>query len=109
MRGGRATALVRNDVQAVALGHQPQDRFDEILTIGAVNPRCAQNDMPRIGADAVLPRELAATIGSERRRLILLHIGKTLSPVEHIIGRDMNEGASHDARSLRQVATAPRH
>src|SRR5664280_933496 len=48
--------------------------------------------MPWIGGtDAKLSGKLAAAIGIERRHLILLDIRRPLSPVEHIVGRNMNE------------------
>src|ERR1035437_7212163 len=48
--------------------------------------------MPWIGGtDALLSGELAAAIGIERCNLILLGIGRALSAVEHVIGRNMNE------------------
>src|SRR6516162_9092326 len=87
----RAAALVGDDGQARALS-KAYDRPDKILAIRAIDPRRAQDDVPRIsGPDPALARELAAAIDVEWRDLILFHIGRTLAPVEHIIGRDMNE------------------
>src|SRR5262249_7699695 len=88
----RAAALVGDYGQALALGGKAQDRPDKILAIRAIDPGRAQDDVPwTSGTDAALARELAAAIDVEWRDLILFHIGSTLAPVEHIIGRDMNE------------------
>ena len=88
----RAAELVRDHGHAPALGGEAQDRPDKILAIRAIDPRRAQDDVPRIsGPDAALARELAATIDVEWRDLVLFHIGCPLAPVEHIIGRNMNE------------------
>jgi hypothetical protein len=91
-RRARAAALICDHRQTVTLGCEPQNRPDKILAIGTVDPRRAQDDVPRIsGPDPALARELAAAVGIERRHRILFDIGRALSPVEHIIGRDMDK------------------
>src|SRR5262245_49842960 len=88
----RAAALVGDHGQAFALGGKAQDRPDKILAIRAVDPRRAQDDVSWIsGPDAALARKLTATIDVKWRDLVLFHIRRALAPVEHIIGRDMNE------------------
>src|SRR6516165_6056928 len=77
----RAAALVGDHGQALALGGKPQNRPDKILAIRAIDPRRAQDDVPRIsGLDTALARELAATIDVEWRHLVLFHIARTLAP-----------------------------
>src|SRR5262249_22992918 len=43
------------------------------------------------GADGVFPDKLAAAIGIDWCRFVLLDIRRALAPVEHVIGRDVNE------------------
>ena len=107
-RRGGAAALICDHIQAVAFACEPQDRLDKILAKRAVDPRRAQDDVPRIGeADAVLARELAAAIGIERRHRISFDIGRALASVEHVISRDVNERntatAGLDRKSRRRV------
>ena len=64
----------------------------KFLPVGAVDPRCAQDDVPRIaGANALLAGKLAAAIGIERRGGVRFNIGSALAAIEHVVGRDVNE------------------
>src|SRR2546430_14078578 len=89
---GRAAALVCDYGEVITFSGEPQDALDKILAIRAVHPGRTQDHVPWVGsAHAALPRELAATVGVQRRCGIVFDIRRPLAPVKHVIGRDMNE------------------
>ena len=64
---GRAALLVGDDLDRVALGGEPQDRVDEVLAVGAEQPRGARDRVVRVRrGDLALAGELRAAVGRAR-------------------------------------------
>ena len=83
-------------------------RLEREVAIKVLSEGLAKDDVARIGgADAAFAREFAAAIGIERRHGIPFDIGRALAPVEHVIGRDVNErnpaAPGLDCKSRRRV------
>ena len=90
--GGGTAALVRDDPQDRPLGREPQHGFYEICSVSPVHPGGAQDDVVwRRRSHGALAGLLAAPIDIERIDRIRLAVGLALAPVEHIIGRQVNE------------------
>ena len=90
--GGRTAALVRDDAQDRPLGPEPQHGFHEICSICPVHPGGPQDDVVRRRRPhGALGGFLAAPIDIERVDGIRLAVGLALAPVEHVIGRQVNQ------------------
>ena len=99
MAPARSAAAVGHPVwsstilQLRALGAKPQHGANEIRAVRAEHPRRAQDQMLRAGAaHQTLALFLAPPIDIERSDRIVLPIGRSLRPVEHIVGGDLDEG-----------------
>src|SRR6185312_11759277 len=59
-RGGRAAVLIGHDGEALTLGGKAQERLNEILAVGAMEPCGAQDDVSHVHrCNGLLPGELA--------------------------------------------------
>ena len=63
VRCGWAASLVGDDIQNIAFQREASDGFDEILTVRAVHPRGAKDDMARIRqANPLLASKFATSV-----------------------------------------------
>ena len=89
---GRATELVGDHRELVALTRQSQHRLQEILAVDAVYPRGAKDEVVRLRlAHARFAFGLGAAIDGERRDRIVLDIGAGFLAVENVVGGEVHE------------------
>src|SRR4029077_285729 len=66
---------------------QPQHRGDEVLAVDAEEAGGADDEVPLVGGRRrLLPGQLGARVGGERRGLVGLHIRRALLAVEDVVG-----------------------
>src|SRR5829696_2294703 len=82
---GRATALIVDDSDLVALGAEPQHRAQEVVPRRPEQPRAAHD--PRLVAGRSLAVQLRAPVGVEGRRRVRLDVRLALRPVEDVVRR----------------------
>ena len=85
---GRAAELVVDDPHLVALASELQHRPHKVLARPAEEPGAP--DDPAV-ADLALARELRAPVDRERARLVRLDVRLALAPVEHVVGRVVDD------------------
>ena len=89
---GRA-ALVEDHLQLVFRGRQVEHGFDEVVTILAVEPCRAEDEVVDAGGDdALLAVELRQSVDACRRALLVLLAGRVVvSATEDIVSGDMDQ------------------
>src|SRR5712691_10629423 len=98
-RRGRSADLVGHHAQFLLFPQQAANRQQEVPAARRVHPARAQYQVVAIdAADRLLARELTAAVGVERIREVLLEIRRVLGPVEHVIGRVVEEQGSRALR-----------
>ncbi len=105
---GRRADLIADDEDLAVIGGEAQHRLDEVAAADAEKPRGADDEVALVGGcGRVLPGQLRAAVGRERRRLVGLDVGLALGAVEDVVAGDVDDagavlggGGGHVARPL---------
>lgn len=90
--GSRAAVLIRDDAQCRPFSSEPQHGLHEVCSKGAIDPGGAQDDVTRQRrADGTLTGLLAAAVDIDGADRVFFAIRFALSPVEDVIGRQVNQ------------------
>jgi len=88
----RTAALIVHDAQRVrALIDQTLDRFHEIQTVEAEEPRRAEDEVSRRMPRRGLAEQLRAPVRRLRIDRIVDLVGSALRAIEHVVGRDLHQ------------------
>ncbi len=88
----RVSDLIVDDLQGLSFARDAEDGADEALATERPHPRGAEHDRRRLErCEGLLAFELAAPIGVERRRPVVLAIRALTGAIEDEIGRVVNE------------------
>ncbi|MNN21442.1 hypothetical protein D3C81_1347630 [compost metagenome] len=88
---GRCTELVGNDTELVALLRQTEHGQQKVLSMRAVDPAGAQDQVRDAGClDRLFAGKLAAAIHIDRASRIGFDVGAIFRPIKDIIGAVMN-------------------
>jgi hypothetical protein len=102
---GRRADLVADDGDLAAVLGQLQHRLDEVAAADAEEARGADDEVTLVGSgDRLLPGQLGATVGRERRRLVALDVRRALGAVEDVVGGDVDDPGFHLRRRCGNVA-----
>src|SRR5690348_17021468 len=89
---GWATLLIVDNAKRLAFVRAGKHREHEISANRRVDPGCAQNDMGGQGRPhGAFARLLALAIDRKRIDGVILDIGALFSPIEDVVGREMDQ------------------
>ncbi len=101
---GRAAALVGDHAQRARLACGAEHGADEVLAVGRVDPGGAQHDRARVGREhRAFAGELRLAVDAGRAGRVVLHVGRALGAVEHVVGRDVDQRDAGLRRQPRQL------
>ena len=107
-RGGRAD-LVRDDVQAVPLRREAEDRLHEVLPDRAEDPARPEGEVLRAARrEGFLSVPLRGPVDAHGGGAVTFLVGCELRAVEDVVGRVVDDAGSEAARGLAQDSGSDR-
>ncbi len=84
--------LVGDDAEFVPTGREAKDGFDEVFSVCAKDPACAENEViGTTGGEGIFAFELGLAIDAERVRGVLFAVGGWFCAIENIIGGEVDD------------------
>ena len=98
-RMGRAAVLVVDDAELRPFSGKAQHRAEEVRAMRRVDPRRAQDRVPRIGGgDRLLAGKFGCAVDRQRRGRVGLDIGRGLGAIEDVVGGNLDDGNAEPGR-----------
>ncbi len=102
-RPGRRTDLVADDLQLLSGRDSTEDCQQEVFPGQTVQPSRPQDDvLAARTCDSALARELRRAVLVQRRRFLVFEIRRSLTSIEDVVGRKVNERDVEPVRFLRE-------